>query len=357
MTIAPVNVAAGAGLPFPEMGVGAQAAANAINKDGGIKGHPIQLTVCDNKYNQNQDAACARQAVDEGDVALIGGISLQSNHISIIEQARIPAIGEYAANDLSYNSPVVFPLVSGTFSAYACVAELADAAKAKRVAVLQLDDAANEKPSYKAVIAAVLAKHGAQLVDFNLYRPSPDLTSTVANALKSNPDGIYFAGGTSDADKITQLVRQLKPNVAIARTSVAPSSLQTLGAAAENVYTCDPLKPTSLTSDSNVRKFVNQMKQTNPQVAENAFAANTWASMYVFAQVASGLDTVSSASLIAALQKAKVDTLLGPTVDFSQTIHPELGFKHIYSFSWLYNQVRKGVVVNINGGKFVDPLA
>jgi hypothetical protein len=89
----------------------------------------------------------------------------------------------------------------------------------------------------------------------------------------------------------------------------------------------------------------------------NTFAANTWAAMNVFAQVASGLDNVTSSGLLAALAKSKVDTLLGPTVDFTKTVHPELGYKHIYNFTWLYNQVRKGVIVNINNVRFVDPLA
>jgi ABC-type branched-subunit amino acid transport system substrate-binding protein len=357
MTITPINVAVGAGLPFPEIGVAAQAAADAINKAGGIKGHPIQLTVCDNKFSQNQDAACARQAVAEGDLALIGGISLQTNHISILEQAGIPVIGEYSAGELSFNSPIVFPFNAGNFNFYGCAAELADVAKAKRVATLSVYTAFNEVPSFRSNLAALLTKHGSQLVSFNLYTSGPDLTASVANALKDNPDAIYVGGGTADVDRVTQLVRQLNAKVAIARTSIADSSLQTLGPVAENVYVCDSYKPASLTKDPNVKKYVDEMKKTNSQVPVNTFAANTWAAMNVFAQVASGLDNVTSSGLLAALAKSKVDTLLGPTVDFTKTVHPELGYKHIYNFTWLYNQVRKGVIVNINNVRFVDPLA
>jgi ABC-type branched-subunit amino acid transport system substrate-binding protein len=350
-------VPVGAGLPFPEVGVAAQAAADAINQAGGIKGHPIQLTVCDNKYNQNQDAACARQAVDEGDVAVIGGFSLQTNHISILEQAGIPVIGEYAANDISYNSPVVFSWAAGNFNANGCLAELADVAQAKRLALLSISTPALADPNKKATLSAMVTKHGAQLVGYNLYSTGPDLTATVANALRDNPDGIFVGGGTADVDKITQLLRQLNPKVTIARATVADSSIQTLGAAAENIYVCDWAKPASLTSDPSVRKFADQMKKANPQVPVNSFAANTWTAMYVFAQVAFGLDSVTSSNLLSAMSKAKVDTLLGPPVDFTKTVHPEVGFKHLYNLAFTYNQIRKGVIVNINGGKFVDPLA
>jgi ABC-type branched-subunit amino acid transport system substrate-binding protein len=133
-------------------------------------------------------------------------------------------------------------------------------------------------------------------------------------------------------------------------------SLQKLGTAAKNVNVCDSYKPASLTKDPNVKKFVDQMTKTNPQVPVNTFAGNTWAAMNAFAAVASGLDNVTSSALLAALAKSKVATLLGPTVDFTKTVHPELGDRHIYNFTWLYNQVRKGVIVNINNEKFVDPL-
>jgi branched-chain amino acid transport system substrate-binding protein len=354
MTIAPINIPVGGGLPFPEFGVAAKAAADAINRAGGINGRPIQLTVCDNKFNQNQDAACARQAVDEGDVALIGGISIQTNHISIIEQAGIPAIGEYPADTASFNSPVVFPFTGGN-NTYGCLAELADVAKAKRVAVVSLNNAVMADPKLKANLQAMLARRGSQLDSYVLYTPAPDLTFYVANALKDNPDAIYLAGSTPDVDKLTQLVRQFNGKIAIARTSVPPSSLQNLGPMAENVYVCDPFKPASLTHDPNVRRFVDQMKQS--QTPLDTYASDAWAAMYVFAQVAGGLNSVTRASILSALAKAKVDTLLGPSLDFTKTVHPELGFRHIYNFSWLYNQVRHGAVVNLNNGRFVDPLA
>jgi ABC-type branched-subunit amino acid transport system substrate-binding protein len=357
MTITPVNVPVGTGLPFPEIGVAAQAAVNAINKAGGIKGHPIQLTVCDNKFNENQDAACARQAVTEGDVALIGGISAQSSHFSVLEQAGIPVIGDYGASDLALNSPIAFPFVAATLTFMGCMAELADMAHAKRVALLTRTQAALQNPILKTNLEALLAKRGAELVGYDFFNLSADYTATVANALKNNPDAIYLGGGTADQDKITKLLRQLGPKVAIARTLIPTSSIRTLGADAEGMYVCDPFKPPSLADDPNVKKFVDAMKSIDSQAAVDTVAANTWAAMYAFAQLASTVDSVTSKNLLTAISTAKVKTLLGPTIDFSRTIHPELGYKHIYNFSWSYNQIKEGIIVNINNGQFVDPLA
>src|SRR5580704_13309918 len=46
-------------LSIPEVNDGAQAAAKAINAAGGIKGHPLQVTICDDNFNPNQAQACA----------------------------------------------------------------------------------------------------------------------------------------------------------------------------------------------------------------------------------------------------------------------------------------------------------
>src|SRR3954466_5422545 len=57
---------------FPEHSVGLKAAVTAINKRGGIKGRQIQLSTCPDKQDQNTAAACARRAVSENPVAVVG---------------------------------------------------------------------------------------------------------------------------------------------------------------------------------------------------------------------------------------------------------------------------------------------
>src|ERR1700716_2370026 len=55
--------AAGPGNPGYDAIPGAQAAVAEVNSSGGVRGHPVKLTVCDTHGNQNQAAACAQQAL------------------------------------------------------------------------------------------------------------------------------------------------------------------------------------------------------------------------------------------------------------------------------------------------------
>ena len=48
---------------YPDAFAGAQAAAAAINKKGGIKGRRIQILTCNTQSNANVAVACAREAV------------------------------------------------------------------------------------------------------------------------------------------------------------------------------------------------------------------------------------------------------------------------------------------------------
>src|SRR5690554_3364485 len=67
-----------AGVANPEIPEGAQAAARAMNKKGGIGGRPVRVLVCDTENDPNKATECGRRAVDEGVVALIGVLTPHS---------------------------------------------------------------------------------------------------------------------------------------------------------------------------------------------------------------------------------------------------------------------------------------
>jgi ABC-type branched-subunit amino acid transport system substrate-binding protein len=52
-----------------------------INDKGGINGHPLDVTVCDEQGDPNQLATCGRKAVANKDVAIVGSYSLTSDRI------------------------------------------------------------------------------------------------------------------------------------------------------------------------------------------------------------------------------------------------------------------------------------
>src|SRR5712691_9736407 len=80
----------------PAMAQVALAYEGFINHHGGINGRPLQVTFCDDHDNPSGAEQCARQAVSNRDVAVVGwgSISGGSNILSVLSRAKIPWIGE-----------------------------------------------------------------------------------------------------------------------------------------------------------------------------------------------------------------------------------------------------------------------
>ena len=106
-------------MDFPPAGVSlatarpdeaAEAAIKAVNAAGGVKGHPLVLSVCDSKGNGNVANACARAAVSNGTVADIGGFSFVGTPMEIMNAGKLPMIGRTPGfNPKEYSFPTVFP--------------------------------------------------------------------------------------------------------------------------------------------------------------------------------------------------------------------------------------------------------
>jgi hypothetical protein len=74
----------------------ARAAVLAINAAGGVGGHPLEIVYCDNGYDANKSAACAREFVAKGVVAMASSTAPfgESQMTAILDAAGIPAVGD-----------------------------------------------------------------------------------------------------------------------------------------------------------------------------------------------------------------------------------------------------------------------
>jgi ABC-type branched-subunit amino acid transport system substrate-binding protein len=81
--------------PYPDGLPAVKAHIAAINASGGINGRKIELSSCDTQGNPNQAANCARQAVANGDVAVLAYFTnIAASFYPILEAAKIPIIGD-----------------------------------------------------------------------------------------------------------------------------------------------------------------------------------------------------------------------------------------------------------------------
>src|SRR5437879_6365744 len=62
-------------LAAPQVETAVRARVAALNKAGGINGRPIEPEFCNDKFDPNEGSACARKAVDDKVVAVVGGLS------------------------------------------------------------------------------------------------------------------------------------------------------------------------------------------------------------------------------------------------------------------------------------------
>jgi ABC-type branched-subunit amino acid transport system substrate-binding protein len=91
MVTAPVNTQLP---PYPNIPGAAEIYEKYINDKGGIAGHPLDVVTCDNKGDPNEGANCARQAVDQKVVAVVGSFTFDASRIiPVLEQAKIPWFG------------------------------------------------------------------------------------------------------------------------------------------------------------------------------------------------------------------------------------------------------------------------
>jgi ABC-type branched-subunit amino acid transport system substrate-binding protein len=315
----------GEGTPvnIPQISDGAKAAENAINNAGGIKGRPLQVDECNSKLDPNAAADCARQSTTGGYAAIVG--TLTSNDASIVpiaESANVPLVGIIPTTQASYTSPDSFPISGGSSVRAVAMTKAVTTAGAKKVSILYIDVAA--AGAFVPVLEHGVTSNGATLgKSVGVPAGAPDMSSYVANALAGGVDGVILFTTATDAVKMAQAIRNSGGNnvhIAFA-VSNADDLIKALGADADGLITATPNRQTSETSNPGVKQYVDEMKASNFTPANNEYAINAWASVHLFAQVASTLSDISAANVKSAMATAKYDSGgLYPPIDYASPV-------------------------------------
>ncbi|MFH9549274.1 ABC transporter substrate-binding protein [Streptomyces sp. NPDC017435] len=98
----------------PGMPAFAHAYARWINANGGLNGRKLKVLTCNDHNNNVSAAACARRAVKENAVAVVGSYSQHSDaFFPHLEGAGIPYIGGYGVTNSEFTSPLSYPVNGG----------------------------------------------------------------------------------------------------------------------------------------------------------------------------------------------------------------------------------------------------
>jgi ABC-type branched-subunit amino acid transport system substrate-binding protein len=106
---------------YPNIKAAAEIYEKYINDNGGIGGRPLKMTFCDSKADPNEAAACARKAVNDGAIAMVGGYDIDvSLLIEILQEnntawfgACCPVVAAEFSSPIAFNMGSVFSFNAG----------------------------------------------------------------------------------------------------------------------------------------------------------------------------------------------------------------------------------------------------
>ncbi|MFJ3911365.1 MULTISPECIES: ABC transporter substrate-binding protein [Streptomyces] len=111
MTFAPQDTKA---TNMPGMPGMAKAYEAWINSKGGINGHKLRVLTCNEKNTPSGAADCARKAIDEKAVAVVGSYSQHGRaFMAPLEAEGIPFIGGYGVSSEEFQSTLSYPVNGG----------------------------------------------------------------------------------------------------------------------------------------------------------------------------------------------------------------------------------------------------
>ncbi|MFG3285386.1 ABC transporter substrate-binding protein [Streptomyces sp. NPDC048111] len=166
----------------PGMPALAKAFARWVNASGGLGGHELNVLTC-NEHNTPAGASdCARRAVKEKAVAVVGSYSQYgSAFLAPLEVAGIPYLGGYGIADREFTSPLSYP-VNGGQAALIAGSGRQLAQTCDQVSLVRPDTIAGDVlPT--VLNAGLRAAHRAPVADIRTAEDAGDYTGEARRAL------------------------------------------------------------------------------------------------------------------------------------------------------------------------------
>lgn len=184
------------------------------NASGGFNGRKIDFRVVDDKTDPATASSAARDAVDSGAVAIVGGFSnvdcaVNGAYYSKSGIVNIPAVG---ADQVCFNSPNIAPTNPGPFKGARLTLDLADKLGLKSICGV-LGVGGGAQAAFEKTFADWTAATGKKFttLDFIPYG-APDFTPYVIKAKDAGCDTFFFNGQTPLAISIMNAAQAQKAN-------------------------------------------------------------------------------------------------------------------------------------------------
>jgi ABC-type branched-subunit amino acid transport system substrate-binding protein len=323
----------------------AQGAVVQINNDGGLGGHELKLITCNDSADPNKAAACARQAVDEGVAAMVGGFTANGDAIMpILEQAGIPWFGPPGISAAELSSEDSYPITSGVLG-LAGLGQMAAEDGCDKVAGVNYD-----LPSAGSI---------AQLVDLALTNAGHD-PSTLIKVPPTTTDFSTIAQETSDYDcAVVGTPPQAFLGIAAAGAQlgsettyyVVPGGLSSTvadngGDAVEGTKSLSNFPSIDDPIWDDAKKYTGGLEGEENGGLSGLYFQNTWVAYRTFLSLIKNNDDFSAAGVKATLDATtQVDTDgFAPPFSFAEDF-PAPGLNRVFNYSELTFEIKDGKLV------------
>ena len=346
MTVTTLNAA---GPTYHNIANTAEAYASYINARGGIGGRPLEVTVCDEMFDPAVAAACAREAVEENMVAVVGSFTFFAESIvPVIAESDITWFGPCCPITPSeLTSPHSFPIGNQPMYAVGIIKRaVEDGCRAINAVII--DGAQIFLPPMENAIAAL----GQSFGDIIILPPTAqDYSSEVAQA---TTDADCVIGIVSETPYITWNTawtqsgtdaRQYGPQGNLNEISAAGNEESTDGDVIGGMYPDISTAPWD-----EYRLALDEGGWDTTEHDYNSLGGmGTWAAFAAFAQIAETIDGEITATSFFEAASATDNLDLGgmvPVLDFTQEWTDGLeGYQRLFNRSVVFSVLQDGKVV------------
>lgn len=346
MTVTTLNAA---GPTYQNIANTANVYADYINARGGIAGHPVEVTVCDEQFDPAVATTCARQAVEEGMVSIVGSFTFFAESIvPVIAESSITWFGAccpITPSELS--NPYSFNIGNQPMYAVGAVKKAVDDGCESINAVI-IDGAQVFIPPMENAIGALGQSFGDVII---LPPTAQDYSAEVAQAT-TDADCVvavisetpYITWNTAWSQSGTDAV-QYGPQGNLNEISASGNEEATDGDIIVGMYPDISTPPWD-----EYRAALDEAGLDMSEYDYNSLGGlGTWAAFVAFAQIAETIDgDITAESFYEAANATSNLDLNGmvPVLDFTQEWTDGLeGYNRLFNRSVVYSQLENGKVV------------
>jgi len=355
MTITTLNAN---GPTYENIAITANVAADYINSNGGINGRPIEVEVCDEQFDPAVAATCARQAVEDGVVSVVGSFTYFAEAVvPVIAESDITWFGACCPISPSeLTDPHSFNIGNQPMYAVGEVKKaVEDGCESINAVIAEGADAIFRPPMENAMKA-----YGREFGDV-IITPTiaQDYTAEVARAttdadcmvvVMSETPFLTWNTALQQADTTTkQYGNQGNLNAISAKGAEEATNGNIISGMYPDISTAPWDEYRAALDANDVDQEANDFNSLG--------GMGTWAAYMGFAQIASGIEgEVTAASFFEAASNTSSLDLNGmvPVLDFTQEWTDGLeGYARLFNRSVVYSQLENGKVVPLDNN-FVD---